>query len=319
MSYLLTMASRTAGNVKGALGEATVLAELLRTGSAVNALTGDDTGWDLHMHIPTAPIGSRKKWQLSGLVVHVQVKARQRGLSVRVGESTVAGWLAGSRSGTPTFLILVSGSGEAARSYRVDPHEMLHLGEPDTRGDVLLTAHRNAPFDHLTFAYLADLWAHHGLLMMTIGEDVERLVRASDSSDYRAHLLNIVGLLAAPAVPLLEPMDNGGSLLSAGASIFPALLPSLDPENLFDAASGQDDVYQELLQAAGSYHGAWSDTIVKAWMISPSATWEGFAEDMKSAAKRISEYAAACRMIRPWPNVVLGPAVAHRAVARAFR
>lgn len=292
------MAFRTIGNVNGAVGEAKVLGDLLRTGAAVNALTGDDTGWDLHMHLPTEPIESSKKWQLSGLIVHVQVKARRRGRTVEVGQTTLEGWVAGSRAGTPTFLILVSDVSEKA--YRIDPHEMLRVGTPNKRGEVSLSARPDAPFDHRTFAYLADLWAHHGVLMMTIGENVEQLVNSGNLSDYRDHLLTIISELAASAVPLIEPTaESDDALLTAGRRIFPPLLSSLGADDLFETEYGDSEVFQHLVAAAPSCNGRWSDTIVKSWMISPAATWEEYSSDMQAVAKRIHAYVEVCGRIRP--------------------
>jgi hypothetical protein len=99
------MAKRTGGNVNGDLYELRVTQLLIEHGLAINSLTGSDTGWDLHCHVPDglyrrASEAGRASWLLSGRSAHVQVKSAPRG-RLRLG--TVRGWTTGAASGVPTF------------------------------------------------------------------------------------------------------------------------------------------------------------------------------------------------------------------------
>ncbi len=109
------MAKRSGGNVTGDLYELRVTELLLEHGLAINALTGSDSGWDLHCHVPEglyqrASTAGRASWLLSGRSAHVQVKSAVRD-RLRVG--TVRGWITGTASGVPTLLF--ARKGEQAR------------------------------------------------------------------------------------------------------------------------------------------------------------------------------------------------------------
>lgn len=128
------MAKRTRAQFSGDLAEVQVFAHLLQTGAAINSLTGSDTGWDLHLHIPDTivDVGSSKAWTLSGHTAHIQVKFRSKPHSIRVSIDTVKGWVSASRQGTPTFVFLL------------DEEERLHYITPCDL-NALLNSRPNAP------------------------------------------------------------------------------------------------------------------------------------------------------------------------------
>ncbi|TFV53911.1 hypothetical protein E4P41_20590 [Geodermatophilus sp. DF01-2] len=107
------MGKRTSSHVSGDLAEVEVFGHLLRTGAAINSLTGSDTGWDLHLHVPDqiVDVDSSKSWTMSGHSAHVQVKFRSKANSARVSIGTMKDWISGSRSGTPTFVFLLDDAG----------------------------------------------------------------------------------------------------------------------------------------------------------------------------------------------------------------
>ncbi|WP_323958890.1 hypothetical protein GC088_10050 [Arthrobacter sp. JZ12] len=96
----------------GDVGEVEVLRALLDTGSAVNLITGADYGWDIHVQVPRTPTSpsdyrGEAAWGMSGRSAHIQVKSKTGNLSPSVDPGTVRGWITGSKTGAPTFVVLV--------------------------------------------------------------------------------------------------------------------------------------------------------------------------------------------------------------------
>jgi hypothetical protein len=110
------MGNRQRQHYLGDLGEAEVYTELLHLGASINYLTQSDSGWDLHLHLPSEPIDVAssppiKSWTLSGRVAHVQVKKKTSRAAPKLDLETARGWVTGTRSGVPTFLFIVDEEG----------------------------------------------------------------------------------------------------------------------------------------------------------------------------------------------------------------
>lgn len=103
---------------RGMLGELAAIEGLLSFGMSVNSLTGSDFGWDLHAQLPEghafaegSPIvedldQKTKSWQLSGRSAHFQIKAVSEAATLALPVDTLERWIAGSKFGSPTFLLV---------------------------------------------------------------------------------------------------------------------------------------------------------------------------------------------------------------------
>lgn len=167
----------------GAIGEAEALRDLLHTGAAVNGLTASDSGWDIHLHLPeqpqnlyglTAAEAGRKNWRLSGRAAHVQVKHSSKPDSwPKVNIGTARGWVTGSQSGTPTFL-LVGQSDESSEKPNwlfVTPkgiHEWL-LDRGSLSGDKYSAAQmKGHAFDPRWFGWTLHMWSRYAYVLMAV-------------------------------------------------------------------------------------------------------------------------------------------------------
>lgn len=179
-----SMATRTIQHYSGDVGEVEVLKELLLLGAAVNGLTASDYGWDLHVHAPSdvmdldesiAPLP--RTWGLSGRTAHVQVKRSAKNSPPRVSVGTARGWLTGTRAGTPTFLLLVSGgrtkSSEPQVRYAtpndisswLQTAEKKHGSRVDS-GTYTFGSRQAKPFDRRRFAAELQLWTRYPNVML---------------------------------------------------------------------------------------------------------------------------------------------------------
>lgn len=104
--------------LRGALGELKTLESLLSFGMSVNSLAGSDFGWDLHAQLPdthdfaeTAPepgfnLQDELSWPMSARSAHFQIKSLNVGAKLSIPVSKIRSWIAGSKIGTPTFLVV---------------------------------------------------------------------------------------------------------------------------------------------------------------------------------------------------------------------
>ncbi|BCW48097.1 hypothetical protein StoSoilB13_04390 [Arthrobacter sp. StoSoilB13] len=84
-------------------------------GASVNSLTSSDYGLDSHVQLPLVPqkFGRlESEWALSGRTAHVQVKNMTKGGSPSVEDSSVEGWVSGSKVGSPTFFFVIKNNKE---------------------------------------------------------------------------------------------------------------------------------------------------------------------------------------------------------------
>lgn len=293
------MAERNSSQVRGAIGEARVLAQLLETGAAVNSLTMDDSGWDLHLHLPKEPMWnaserpSKDTWELGGHSAHVQVKARakiDRIEKVRVSGSTVRGWVTGSQVGTPTFVILVPSTPDSNfRPQYFDPLDIRRTAD-DTAKYVELQFDGRRPFYAESFGAEADLWAHHGPAMFHLGDQARRFIR-SEPNDYVTRLTYLVTELGAAAltVRLENPRDDYGRG-QALTEVVELLRSCLDHVHYIDDAVAVD-LENQIDQAAATYHGEWSDPTIPLGLISLRKTWPEFSSDLETFARRLAKTA----------------------------
>lgn len=214
MELETSMATRTRIKHNGDMGEAEVLKDFLKMGAAVNSLTGVDYGLDLHVQVPLEPQEFGKlqpSWPLSGRVAHIQVKNMTSGQNPAVAPDRVRGWIAGSKVGIPTFVVVLKGDSryflsprdlrtvlagwekEHATALAEDAEnerarsagELPDGAEIDQKAPktVTLTGEGQQPFDPKSFPWLLHLWTRYpGLMMLTDVQDwpgvnVEKLTR----------------------------------------------------------------------------------------------------------------------------------------------
>ncbi|MDT0212064.1 hypothetical protein [Curtobacterium sp. BRD11] len=107
------MVSMTFNQYRGNVGEIEATRLLLDFGMSINSLTGSDFGWDLHAQLPVsstfselAPDADAPPWELSGRAAHFQVKSLAHGSTLSLRTDTLQQWVAASRGGLPTFLLI---------------------------------------------------------------------------------------------------------------------------------------------------------------------------------------------------------------------
>lgn len=168
----------------GAKGEAEMLQLLLRTGAAVNGLTASDTGWDLHLHVPSMPqdladvdpaIAGKLQWQLSGRTAHVQVKrTSKKGGLPKLDIGTARGWVTGSRAGTPTFLVYGEphDDGTVQWSFATPSAIERWLWERRDRvgGKSNVATMVRHDIEPEWFGWVLHLWAHYAPLLLQASE-----------------------------------------------------------------------------------------------------------------------------------------------------
>ncbi|MEE2571087.1 hypothetical protein V1638_17085 [Pseudarthrobacter sp. J64] len=155
----------------GAMGEAEALKDFLQMGASVNSLTSSDYGLDLHLQLPLVPqkFGRlESEWALSGRTAHVQVKNMTKGGSPSVEDSSVEGWVSGSKVGSPTFVFVIKNNKEKTFYSPRDLARLLAIwkgrnAEKRAKGEkeiesVTLTVDAGRTFDVDLLPTLLHLW-----------------------------------------------------------------------------------------------------------------------------------------------------------------
>jgi hypothetical protein len=276
------------------MGEGQVLSRLLDIGAAVNGLTMDDSGWDVHLHLPVEPMASASSraksdsWELSGRAAHIQVKARSTLRKVVVDSGTARGWCTGSAYGTPTFIILVPAldSGKFGSRF-LDPFAIQEsVGDGSSATSLPFS---DAPaFRVESFGYLADLWSRHGAIMLSLGESARQYAYAASESVYESSLIEIVILLGRTALVATESRADGdsGDVMRSIESIVAQLLSKLDYAHIINDSKAQS-IHLELSGGMTDYHGEWMDPEIPLAAISPSRDAGTFMNDLEEFAGRL--------------------------------
>ena len=211
------MVSMNYFQLRGALGELQTLESLLGFGMSVNSLTGSDFGFDLHAQLPDtqefaeaspAPDLSHDadfSWPMSARTVHIQVKTLNAGAKLQLPVSTIRAWIAGSRVGTPTFLVINSRdkkTGEPISSRLVSPFGLsgsFATGKPEASSHTLKYDDPRFSSAFLTSGTARkDVWARIDLwsaapAIMASAEDLVPLpgdyIRGAGSAPWRANNL----------------------------------------------------------------------------------------------------------------------------------
>lgn len=265
------MAKRDTSNFIGDLGEAKALTQLLRTGASINALSHSDSGWDLHLHLPTTPqfvsdTDEKRTWALSGRTAHVQVKKQTSASKPKIGIGTARGWLAGTKSGVPTFLVVAKNGGlfyatPAAISdwlfYRRDRSDERECATGGLRGsDPEKTALRLHPLDPASIGRVLHVWSRYPNVMLELeGLDAARndqlTVPLETAAEWIAEVA--VGYLSATNGPIGEVeswwLRSRVSHLSASAQT------ALDWDNRYDSERFEQAVQHAI--TARQFSGSW--------------------------------------------------------------
>lgn len=140
------MATRTANQYRGDLGELAMTEMLLGFGMSVNSLTASDFGLDLHAFLPAgAPFAEADieadspPWEMTAVAAHFQVKNTTADAGVpSVKVSTLKNWVTASKN-TPVFVLIAhiadSNSSRETYSY-ITPtglKELLKTGKPGAK------------------------------------------------------------------------------------------------------------------------------------------------------------------------------------------
>ena len=168
-----SLSKRTRSQYLGNKGEAEVLLAMLELGASVNGLTASDHGWDLHVHLPEAPVvaaAAAVSWRMSGRALHVQVKrlGPDTRLNLRIG--TVRAWLSGATAGTPTFLAKVNEHGEV--SYATPLSLSNWLANEGPLDDEVLRGAANLLVYEVPAArlpWLLHAWSLHAPVLLSVG------------------------------------------------------------------------------------------------------------------------------------------------------
>ncbi|MEU7905335.1 hypothetical protein [Actinoplanes sp. NPDC049118] len=156
--------SRTRQQYLGDLGEAEVYAEFLHLGASINYLTQSDSGWDLHLHLPSDSIdvedaSDLRAWDLSGRVAHVQVKKQTSTKSPGLKVSAVHGWITGTRSGVPTFLFVVDGQGNFRYATPKALADWIDLSSTPAEGESSTTKLSMFDYSRTKFRQVLQVWS----------------------------------------------------------------------------------------------------------------------------------------------------------------
>lgn len=163
--------------------------ELLETGAAINSLSSSDTGWDLHLHMPEEPLAflpemilsqAKRGWKLGGRIVHVQVKSMKLSGYPSLNRGTVDGWIAGSKVGVPTFVLMLTAKG----IQFADVADLVRYVDGPTAkpGKVKLSSIRRRPFHKVTFSAIAHLYLTYPALMSTRGGEINEVLWSKPQS-----------------------------------------------------------------------------------------------------------------------------------------
>ena len=215
------VARRNLSNLRGDEGELAAFKELLKTGAAINSLVNSDTGWDLHMHLPVTPLYKMPKrtlptnkegWPLSGRTAHVQVKNMQSGRFPTVSVGTLRGWVSGSRSGTPTYILLIQASPKPI--LVIGPGEMSSwLGENEPFGvvqadkSVIQTKQLSPrPFSVYSFSMEAELAVRFPVFMLAVHDLLRPLMEVRpDTAEWADRSRELLATLAAGLMAIYRP------------------------------------------------------------------------------------------------------------------
>jgi hypothetical protein len=244
---------RTRASVTGEKAVIAVLGLLVDAGCAVNELTRNDYGFDLHVLLPKRyPDRTSESWQLSGQQALVQVKGSERNLRrVPLRRQQVRFFASAS---VPTYVALSTPKGEWIELIeRLEPVRAVLGADPteadeDRKAKLMIDAPGDrALWDPETFANDASLMASLGTARRRMELlDLGTADRGSSLAERRMQFLHFVGQVALAEQRTLTATDiaNDARELLSDAGI-----------ELSVAENELDDLVHRL----GDDHMQWND------------------------------------------------------------